>query len=101
MRIPSNADSPIEKLTQYLLVYRLKNDKSRFLAQAGFSLKNVDALERAIRRVIAENEAEMDRRDQYGTFYRVAGRLKGPIGSVVSLRFGYCSSETEHFGSLR
>lgn len=82
MKIPSNADIPQEKLTHYLLVFRLKSDKSRFLAQAGFSLRNPDELERAIRRVIAENEAVLDRENEYGIFYKVTGRLDGPSGSL-------------------
>jgi hypothetical protein len=39
---------PREKLTAYLLVPQTKNDKSRFLAQAGFTQANPDALEAAI-----------------------------------------------------
>ena len=45
MRIPSDASIPREKLTHYLLVHRAKNDKSQFLARAGFTQANPDALE--------------------------------------------------------
>jgi hypothetical protein len=38
LKIPSNAVIPKEKLTCYLLVPRTKDDKSKFLAQAGFTL---------------------------------------------------------------
>jgi len=37
MRVPTSAVIPHAKLTQYLLAYRRKSDKSQFLAQAGFS----------------------------------------------------------------
>jgi hypothetical protein len=48
MRIPvEEAMIPREKLTQYLLVSRLEDDKSKFLAQAGFTLENPDVLVKA------------------------------------------------------
>ncbi len=37
MKIPSDAIIPDEKLTRYLLVPKARNDKSKFLAQAGFT----------------------------------------------------------------
>ena len=36
MRIPDDAIIPEEKLTRYLLVPHPSDDKSKFLAQAGF-----------------------------------------------------------------
>ena len=48
---------PGNKLTQYLLILRLEDDKSKFLAQTGFTLKNPDALEQAIRQLIQDNDA--------------------------------------------
>ena len=39
MKIPNDAIIPDEKLTRHLLVYKARNDKSKFLAQAGFTLK--------------------------------------------------------------
>lgn len=70
-------------MTHYLLVARPKNDKSRFLAQAGFTLANPEALEAAIRQVIAENEAIFDRENEYGAFYQVRGNLRGPDGILT------------------
>jgi hypothetical protein len=43
MKIPHDAIRAREKLTHYLLVFRKKNDKSKFLAQAGFIHENPDA----------------------------------------------------------
>ena len=87
MYIPSTAIIPTEKLTAYLLVPRRKSDKSQYLARAGFTATNPDALERALRQLIAEYEAIQDRQDEYGTFYRVSGELRGPRGilSVVTV----------------
>ena len=77
MKLPEDVVIPREKLTQYLLVPQVKNDKSKFLAQAGFTQDNPDALEAAIRRLIQEQDAVQDREDEYGTFYRVTGVLHG------------------------
>ena len=78
MKIAEDVIIPKEKLTQYLLLSRQKNDKSRFLARAGFTRENPDMLDKAIRQLLAENEAMPDRHSEYGTFYLVEGELKGP-----------------------
>ena len=80
MKIPSNAVIPAPKLTQYLLVPRSRDDKSKFLAQGGFTMDTAAELELAIRQLIAENEAVEDRTDRFGTFYEVKGLLKGING---------------------
>ena len=83
MNIPAQAIIAREKLTHYLLVPKRKNDKSRFLAQAGFTLANPHALETAIRQLLRENEAVVDRENEYGTFYQVQGDLRGPDGILT------------------
>ncbi len=80
MKIPAEVIVEEGKLHNYLLVPRDKNDKARFLAQAGFTQDNPEALEFAIRRLFATHVAEPDRTDEYGEFYRVEGFLEGPDG---------------------
>ncbi|MGL6338048.1 MAG: DUF6883 domain-containing protein [Waterburya sp.] len=77
MKIPTDAIIAESKLTKYLLVFKPRNDKSQFLAQAGFSLDNWQALEIAIRQLNLTVEAFRDRTNEYGTFYNVYGELKG------------------------
>ena len=77
MKLPEDVVIPHEKLTRYLLVFQPDSDKSKFLAQAGFTTENPDALEAAIRELIATHEAVFDRTDRFGDFYRVDGTLKG------------------------
>lgn len=77
MKLPKDAIIPIEKITQYLLVLKARNDKSKFLARAGFTLDNPEALVAAIRTLIQSNQAVEDIRNEYGVFYRVSGNLVG------------------------
>ena len=44
MKLPSDALIAMEKLTSYLLRMRVEDDKSRFLAGAGYTLENPDRL---------------------------------------------------------
>lgn len=39
MTIPENAIIPDAKLTKYLLIFKPRNDKSKYLLQEGFTLK--------------------------------------------------------------
>ncbi len=77
MKIPENAIIPDAKLTKYLLVFKQKNDKSKYLLQAGFTLANWQQLRTAIQELIKENDAIKDITDEYGKYYQVIGELKG------------------------
>ncbi|MEM9244876.1 MAG: DUF6883 domain-containing protein [Cyanobacteria bacterium P01_F01_bin.153] len=83
MRLEGNIVVPEAKLSQYLLVSRDRDDKSKFLAQAGFTQQNPDELRQAILNIIATHDAIEDRRDRYGTFYRIEGDLIGPNRTLV------------------
>lgn len=82
MRIPSDATIDDTKLTDYLLVQRPWDDKSRYLRTAGFELPNWQHLANAIRRLAGAVDAIEDGSNEYGTFYRVEGMLEGPTGTV-------------------
>lgn len=85
MRIPEDAIIPHDKITRYLLVQKARNDKSKFLAQAGFTLENPEALVAAIQLLVAVGEAVEDRSNEYGLFYQVAGELVGVNGVNLSV----------------
>lgn len=61
MNIPEDAIIPDEKITRYLLVQKLRSDKSKFLAQAGFTQENPEALREAIQLLVKGVEATEDR----------------------------------------
>ncbi|MFM2314999.1 MAG: hypothetical protein RLZZ04_4275 [Cyanobacteriota bacterium] len=85
MKISVDAVIPEAKLTRYLLVYKPRNDKSQFLAQAGFTLDNWQVLKIAIQQLNQSVEAKVDRTDEYGTFYNVKGELQGVNGINLSV----------------
>ncbi|MGB7439790.1 MAG: DUF6883 domain-containing protein [Coleofasciculaceae cyanobacterium] len=85
MKIPPDALIPDDKLTSYLLVPREQDDKSKFLAQAGFTADNPEQLKLAIRQLADQVEALEDRSNEYGIFYRVEGQLTGVNDSKLSV----------------
>lgn len=85
MKIPEDAIIPDDKITRYLLVQRARNDKSKFLAQAGFTLENSETLMAAIQSLIKVNDAVEDRSNEYGVFYQSAGELVGVKGVSLSV----------------
>jgi hypothetical protein len=103
MNIPADAVIPIEKLTTYLLSPRLEDDKSKFLATAGFSLQNYDVLENAIHDLAESESAYFDGANEFGDFFRVDGTLEGPIRSLqVSLIWIQLYEDTLfHFVTLK
>ncbi|MDB9412051.1 HEAT repeat domain-containing protein [Microcystis aeruginosa CS-567/02] len=75
--LPTGSLIPDAKITNYLLKLRPKDDKSKYLARAGFTLANPDALKSALIQLIQTNPAIEDLINEYGTFYRVEGELIG------------------------
>ncbi|MDZ4657864.1 MAG: hypothetical protein SH868_09845 [Bythopirellula sp.] len=104
MRIPFDAIISPEKLTDYLLIERPWDDKSKFLAQADFTLENPLALDFAIRQLGTGSDAQEDGSNEYGTFYRVTGELIGPTGlplPVVLVWLQWKSDGLFHFVTLK
>ncbi len=66
MKLQGTIIIPDAKLTQYLLVLRPEDDKSKFLAQAGFTQENPDQLKQAIFSLVQTYDAVSDRQDKYG-----------------------------------
>ena len=85
VKIPEDSIVASEKLTRYLLVPRARNDKSKYLARAGFTLENPEALLKAIRFLSGTAEAVQAKTTEYGTFYRVHGELAGVNGVNISV----------------
>jgi hypothetical protein len=83
MKLPANSVIAPRKLTQYLLRLRLEDDKSQFLALAGYTQENADKLMSDIREQILPLEAELFDETEYGPKYRIRGTLTGPNGRAL------------------
>ena len=83
MILPADAQIAAEKLTHYLLVYRARNDKSKWLGLAGYMLDNWSQLEADLRRQVLSQAAEKDETNQFGDVYRIECDLKGPNGRTL------------------
>jgi len=75
--MPHGAIIPDAKISNYLLKYRDKDDKSKFLAQAGFTQDNPEKLKFAILQLMETVDPIEDITNEYGTFYRIEGELIG------------------------
>jgi hypothetical protein len=83
MKLPANTVIDPRKLAQYLLRYRDEDDKSGFLALAGYTLETADRLMSDLRTQLLPLDAEFFDRTQYGPKYRIQGTLTGPNGRVL------------------
>jgi hypothetical protein len=95
VRIPEDSIVPDAKITQYLLVPKARNDKSKFLAQAGFTQENAEALKLAIQVQALAAEAIEERTNEYGTFYQVRGDLLGTNGVSLSVVTVWLQRQTD------
>jgi len=81
MKLSRDAVIAPAKLTSYLLVWREVDDKSKFLAQAGYGQENWQQLEADLRNQILPLEAvQSDEANRFGDVYEIRGILSGVNG---------------------
>jgi hypothetical protein len=87
MKLTLNATIAIAKLTKYLLVWRAADDKSKFLAQAGYDQENWQQLESDLRNQILPLEAALsDEPNRFGDVYEIRGVLVGSNGLSLAVK---------------
>lgn len=86
VRLDSNAVIAAAKLTEYLLVPLLRDDKSQFLGLAGYTLENWQQLEQDLRAQILVLEATLTAFTQYGQKYSIVGDLIGRNGRTIRIK---------------
>lgn len=65
------------KITNYLLVPKDKNDKSKFLNELGCTLDNWEILVEDIKNIVLENKAVFQKESPFGgDLYEVKGQLR-------------------------
>ena len=85
MKLAGNTLISHEKLIQYLLVPRKRNDKSQWLAEAGYILENWKVLERDLREQVLSIDAAPTEKTEYGQMYEIRGKLTGPNGKSLTV----------------
>jgi len=85
MKLPENTLIAQEKLTHYLLVHKKRNDKSQWLAQAGYTLENWQVLEYDLRKQILSINADPIETNDYGQLYEIKGKLVSFKGVTLSI----------------
>ncbi|MEM9214493.1 MAG: DUF6883 domain-containing protein [Cyanobacteria bacterium P01_F01_bin.150] len=86
MKLSQDATIASAKLTRYLLIWREADDKSKFLAQAGYDQDNWQQLEQDLRTQILPKDAVLsDEPNQFGDVYRICGSLTGPNGKKLAV----------------
>ena len=86
MKLPANCEIPLSKLSQYLLVPLARADKSKFLAQAGYTLGNAPRLIDDLRSQILPLDATPAGTTEFGDFYEIRGILRGPNGVTLRVK---------------
>ncbi|WP_416666541.1 DUF6883 domain-containing protein [Egbenema bharatensis] len=73
------------KLTHYLLVYQAEDDKSEFLARAGYKLQNWQLLKRDILKAMESAEIAEVTRTDWGTRFKVKSEWVGLNGQRLEV----------------
>jgi len=103
MKLSPDAVISLEKVANYLLLWRPENDKSKFLAEGGYQMEDPERLVEDIRGQLLPLEAEFIEDTDYGRMFRITGTLNGPNGRglrVVSVWMTEAESGTTKFITL-
>jgi hypothetical protein len=83
--LPEDSIINPSKLTHYLLVQLPKDDKSKFLAQAGYTVENWQQLEQDLRTQVLTQPAEPIETTPYGQKYMIRATLRGQNGIKLKI----------------
>jgi hypothetical protein len=67
-------------------VWRARNDKSGYLAQAGYELSNWKVLQSDLRQLAATAEAKSEEMNAFGEILSARGELDGPNGVILEVK---------------
>ena len=91
-------DISIEKITEYLLVSKLKNDKSKFLMSLGYTFENWEELLKDIIEIAMNNDLILQRISEFGNLFSIEGNLKNK--KVVTIWLQQVNNNTYRFITL-
>ncbi len=87
-----------EKITEYLLVRKIKNDKSYFLRKLGYTLENYQDLIADILQIAKTYDAVLSRSNEFGNLYSIQGHLRNTL--VITIWMEQISNNTYRFVTL-
>jgi len=96
MKLPATAVINTEKIKNYLLKLRKRNDKSNWLAQAGYTLVNWQRLEEDLRTQILSLDAIPTDKTKFGQMFEINGKLKGPNEVILLVRTIWIREHESH-----
>ena len=96
MKLPATTVIASEKIQNYLLATKVRNDKSKWLAEAGYYHGNWQTLENDLRQQILTLDAVLTETNQYGHMYEIIGELTGPNGKTLSIRSYWMNEVDTH-----
>jgi hypothetical protein len=73
MKLSPDAVIAYEKVRDYLLEWRAENDKSLFLARAGYTKKDFERLADDIREQLLSLDANYEESTEYGQMFSITG----------------------------
>ena len=103
MQISSRLVIQDPKITQYLLIFQEKDDKSQFLANAGYTLQNWEQLKADILSFVPGSEIFAIVETFWGLRFRVRSQWQGVNGraiSVVTIWQEDCDADVLRFVTL-
>jgi hypothetical protein len=83
MKMPLSLVIQDQKLTHYLLVYQVKDNKSEFLRRAGYTLQNWQLLRQDILKVTADAEVAEVVSTDWGIRFKVKSQWQGVNGQFL------------------
>ena len=85
MKLPLSAIITEEKIKEYLLSFRKRNDKSKWLSKVGYKLEDWQRLAEDLRTQLLSLDAVIMEETKYGQMYEIKGVLTGPNGKTLSV----------------
>ncbi len=85
MKLAKNSIISEQTIKGYLLIKRKRNDKSKWLAQAGYSISNWKRLRDDLRNQILPMDAELIDDGEFGKLFMIKGILSGPLDKKLEV----------------
>ena len=95
MKMSSNLVIENAKLTRYLLIYQPKDDKSKYLAQYGYTLENWQVLKQAIIEAVQGQDIEEITQTDWGKRFKLRSQWTGINGKLIKVIIVWQQAEGE------